>query len=796
MAARPRSREPDPETRSASATDSGRRAGGGPGADLRAVALGATAWLSTGLAVAGDPRLVVLVVAAAASAALVAWWRHDWLIASLAVVAAVCAVAGGARTAMIQSGPLAELAAQSATAEVELRVGGDGRLWPPAGHRSGLWIGSAVLVRLDARGESWGSGAPVRVVATGDVAGAWASVAQGAVVRATVRIGEPEAGSAAFAELRAREPPVPVAGPDAVSAAVGALRGGLVAATAGLPPDARALVPALVVGDTQGVSADLQEAFRTSGLLHLMAVSGANLVLILGFLRAIAVTAGVRGRWLTGVLVAGVAGFVALCLGEPSVVRAAAMGLVGLAAVGHAGRGRHGLRFLGAAVLAVVLIEPPMALSIGFALSVVATFGLLCWAGTWADHLARWLPRWCAEALAVPLAAQVATQPIVVALSGQVSVVSVLANLIAGPLVGPATVLGLVATLLAPIALPLAALVAWPAGLCAQAIAWVGQLAASLPGAALPWPATTAAVAVVTLASAVMVVLAPAVLGRPLVCLGLTAALVVALLRTPAPPGWPPRAWSVASCDVGQGDATVFAAGPGHAVVIDTGPDPGLLTRCLRQLGVRSVPMLVLTHLHADHAGGVEALARTPVGLVVTSAVRTPADADARVSRALPGAPRVIAEPGMAWQAGGVRIEVLAAPPLTGERIQGEGESSAENDASLLLRAEVGDLSVLLAGDAEEAAQTAHARLGAALDVDVLLVPHHGSGRHDPAFIAATTPAVALVSVGADNGYGHPSAKTMRSVAATGARVARTDENGAIAVARAADGALALSMAR
>ncbi len=766
------------------------------GADLRAVALGATAWLSTALAVAGEPNLLVLVVAASASAALAAWWRQSWLIGSLAVVAAVCACAGGARTAMIRSGPLAELAGQSATAEVELRMGGDGRLWPPEGHRSGLWVGSAVLVRLDARGESWGSGAPVRVAATGAVAGAWASVAQGSSVRATVRVGVPEAGSAAFAELRAREPPVMVAEPDAVSAVVGALRGGLVTVSSGLPPDARALVPALVVGDTQGVSADLQEVFRVSGLLHLMAVSGANLVLILGFLRAVAVLLGVRGRWLTGVLVAGVAGFVALCLGEPSVVRAAAMGLVGLAAVGQVGRGRHGLRFLGVAVLAVVLIEPPMALSVGFALSVTATFGLLCWAGAWADRLARWLPRWCAEALAVPLAAQVATQPLVVALSGQVSVVSVLANMVAGPLVGPATVLGLVATLLAPVAPPVAAFAVWPAGLCAQAIAWVGHLAASLPGAAMPWPATAVAVAVVVLASAAMVLLAPAVLGRPLWCLGLAAALVVALLRTPSPPGWPPGEWAVASCDVGQGDATVLAAGGGHAVVIDTGPDPALLTRCLRQLGIASVPMLVLTHLHHDHAGGVEALASVPVGLVVTSAVRTPADADARVDRTLPGARRVIAEPGMTWQAGGVRIEVLAAPSLAGERIQGEGESSAENDASLLLRADVGGLSVLLAGDAEEATQAAHARLGAAIDIDLLLVPHHGSGRHDPAFIAATTPRVALVSVGADNGYGHPSAKTMRSVAATGARVARTDENGAIAVARAPDGALVLSTAR
>ncbi|MFT3875321.1 MAG: ComEC/Rec2 family competence protein [Propioniciclava sp.] len=431
--------------------------------DLRPVLLGATAWLSMGLAMTGDPRLLVLAGAVAGSVALVGWRQGSWLLVSLALVAGVCVVIGGVRSVTVRSGPLAELADARATATAELRVGGNGRLWPEKGHRSGLWVGSAVLLSVDARGGSWASCAPVQVIATGEPSVAWASVPQGAVVRATVRIAWPDPGGAAFVDLRAREPPVRIGDPDPVSGAVGALRHGLVEASAGLTPDARALIPALVVGDTQGVPDELREAFQLSGLTHLMAVSGANLVLILGFLRAAAVTAGVRGRWLTGVLVGGVAGFVLLCLGEPSVVRAAAMGLVGLAAVGHAGRGRHGMRFLGVAVLAVVLIEPPMALSLGFALSVVATFGLLCWAGAWTDRLARWMPRWCAEALAVPLAAQIATQPIVVALSGQVSVVSVLANLIAGPLVGPATVLGLVATLVAPVSVPLAGLVAWPA---------------------------------------------------------------------------------------------------------------------------------------------------------------------------------------------------------------------------------------------------------------------------------------------------------------------------------------------
>ncbi len=767
----------------------------GPSA-WRVLALGAVAWAAMALATAGDARLLGVVAALTGALALLAWRRTDWFLGAVATVAAVCVVTGGATAAAAASDPLTDLAAQQATATAEVRLSGAGRSWAPSGTRPGLWIGSATLVTVEARGGAWAGGAAVQVVVSGEVATAWAAVPMGSTVRTTVRLGPPEPGSGLAAEVRAREPPEVVADPGPVAGAVGALRRGLVAACAPLWPDARALVPALVVGDTSAMTDDLRERFVVTGLTHLTAVSGANLTLLLGFLRAVAVGCGVRGRWLLGLQVAGVGGFVVLCLGEPSVLRAAAMGLVGLAALGRAGRGRQGLRFLGVAMLVVVLAEPAMARSLGFALSVLATFGLLCWAGRWTDLLARWLPRWCAEALAVPLAAQVATEPVVVVLSGQVSVVSVLANLVAGPMVGPATVVGLATTLLAPVAGPLAVAPAWAAGWFAQGIAWTARLGDALPGAAVPWPATPVAIGVVVLGCVVMVLLAPTVLVRPWLCGVLAVAVVVALLRTPVQPGWPPRSWAVASCDVGQGDATVLAAGPGQAVVVDTGPDPGALAACLAQLGVTRVPVLVLTHLHADHAGGLSALADAGVELVVTSGVRTPAAMDSRVAAALPAARREVVTAGRAWLVGDVRLEVLAAPDLGRDLGGGEGESSAENDASLLLRADVGGVGVLLAGDAEEGAQARHLRLGGALDVEVLLVPHHGSGRHAPAFMAATKPDVAVVSVGEDNDYGHPSARTLASVAATGAVIFRTDERGAIAVARAPDGTLTVTTQR
>ena len=146
-----------------------------------------------------------------------------------------------------------------------------------------------------------------------------------------------------------------------------------------VPACPRALVPALVLGDTSGVDDDLAEQFRRTGLTHLTAVSGANLTLLLVFLRVVAVRIGVRGRWLTGVLLAGVAAFVAVCLGEPSVVRAAAMGVVGMAALGRGSRPGRGVRYLATAVLGVVLVDPWLSRSVGFWLSALAAIGT-CWA--------------------------------------------------------------------------------------------------------------------------------------------------------------------------------------------------------------------------------------------------------------------------------------------------------------------------------------------------------------------------------------------------------------------------------
>ena len=206
--------------------------------------------------------------------------------------------------------------------------------------------------------------------------------------------------------------------PDVWWDAAAAVRSSVREAVAHRPDAERALVPALVDGDDAEVDAGLADDFRTTGLTHLLAVSGTNLTLVVGFLLLLARWGGVRGRWLYVVGAAGIAGFVLLARTEPSVLRAAVMGTVALFAMGTDGR-RRGTRALGVAVVALLLVEPGLALSAGFVLSVLATGGILLLAPGWRDALARWLPRWAAEAIAVPAAAQLACTPVVAALSGR-----------------------------------------------------------------------------------------------------------------------------------------------------------------------------------------------------------------------------------------------------------------------------------------------------------------------------------------------------------------------------------------
>ena len=755
------------------------------GHDWRMLPVASAAWAASWLGTSGwrpdAGPLIAIVVGLGLIALTAARLGRMWTCLVL-VVFAVTGLTAGVQSWQRHTSSVAELASAGATGTVRVRIQGEPQ------ETSGIVVGRAELVWVESRGRRIEAAVPVVLLGTGEEGEAMRRAVAGAEYSAGVRLRAPRPDEAVAAVLSVREFRAMERGPSVVDAGAAAMRQGLRAAVAHSPPGQAALVPSLVVGDTSRVDGEMRERFQATGLTHLMAVSGANLTLMLGVVLTVARSAGLRGWSVRAAAIVGVAVFVAVCGQEPSVLRATAMGLVALAAVGVSS-GRRSVRALSVAVLALTWLDPWLARSVGFALSVAACMGIVLLGPPLIRAMTRWVPRWGAEAVAVPLAAQLATQPLVTGISDQVSVIGVVTNALAGPFVGPTTVLGLAAALLwwAP---TLAAGPGWLAGWCSQPILWLAGAGAALPSATWEWEASVTGMAVVIVAVAAAAMVLPTILRSPLGGVALLVAVIAASLVRPTPVGWPGQ-WAAAFCDVGQGDSTVLSAGQGAAVLVDAGPEAAPTHNCLAALGVTSVPLLILTHWHTDHTGGAaEIIARYRPELILTRAGTQPSwlldaarEVAAEVRHAVPGQTLTVGE--VEWRTASVW------EPAGGGVPEAEGEGSPENDASVVGVAEVRGLRVLLAGDAEPAGQSVALRSAAAhgvsLSAHVLKLPHHGSSRQEPRFFAASGAALAVASSGLDNDYGHPAASTVQLAQRQGMEVVRTDEHGSIAVEMAGD---------
>lgn len=737
--------------------------------------------------------------------------------AAVLLCAAAAAASAGLHGADLRRGPVPALAREYAYVTAEVELTSDPRL---TRQRTGSAhpIPPSVLMNAEVRRVERADGTAVvtrtpvllvvdaraRAGGPGRAAGRdrWSALLPSTRVRVLARVAPAVGGGtrvAAVLRVRGGGPPEVVGGPSAAQRFAGRLRGGLRDATDGLDADARALLPGFVVGDTSRVPADLDEAFRATDLTHLLAVSGANFTILLALFigppglaqraerRGLAPRLGIPLRATAAAGGALTLGFVILCRPDPSVVRAAACGSIALLAIAT-GRRRSLIPALATAVLLLVLYDPWLSRSPGFLLSVLATGALLTLAPRWSEGLRRRrVPPRLAEALAAAGAAQVVCAPVVAVLSARVSLVAVPCNLLAEFAVAPATVLGFATLAAAPLAMPVARALAWCASWPAGWIADIARTGAALPGAGVDWPGSWAGALLLLSVTVAALFVGRRVLARPWLCLAYGVAFVLVVVQ-PAPltrmiTGWPPPGWRFAMCDVGQGDATVLAAGEGTGVVVDAGPDPVLVDRCLGALGVTRVPLVVLSHFHADHVAGLPGVLRgRPVGAIETTGFEEPADQAAFVRRvaAERGIPVGRAAAGEERRTGDLSWRVLW-PPQPGSASVPEGP----NDASVTMLVRSGGLRLLLLGDLEPPAQRALLNTaGAELDgVDVLKVAHHGSVYQDPDLIRVVAPRLALISVGAENSYGHPAPSTLEGLRATGATVLRTDEDGAIAVA-------------
>ncbi|KUO22318.1 ComEC/Rec2 family competence protein [Streptomyces dysideae] len=750
--------------------------------------------------------------------------RLTWPRVSVAAVllcVAAAAASAGLHGADLRRGPVPGLAREYATVTAEVEVTSDPRLTRPR-VRGDRVAPTSVLINADVRRVE-GAGrpavvtrAPVLVIVDVGARGAgeergrspWLGLLPSTRLRVSARLA-PAMGDGdritAVLRVRDRAAPEVVGEPTGAQRFAGRLRAGLREATDGLPADARALLPGLVVGDTSRITPELDEAFKETDLAHTLAVSGSNLTIILALLigppgraqlverRGLAPRLGLSLR--TTALLGGVLtlAFVVVCRPDPSVLRAAACGAVVLLALAT-GRRRSLIPALATAVLLLVLYDPWLARSYGFLLSVLATGALLTIAPRWSAALRRRrVPPRLAEALAAAAAAQALCAPVVAVLSARVSLVAVPCNLFAEFAIAPATVLGFAALATAPVAMPVAKALAWGASWPAGWIADVARTGAALPGGGVDWPGSWTGAALLAVVTVVVLLVGRRLLRHPWWCA--VCAVLVALAVVQPPPltrvitGWPPPGWRFVMCDVGQGDATVLAAGDGTGVVVDAGPDPRLVDRCLRTLGITRIPLVVLTHFHADHVAGLPGVLRgREVGAIETTGFEEPVDQVEFVRReaAARGVPATRAVAGEERRTGALSWQVVwpPPPPMPG-RLGPAPEPEEPNDASVTLLVRSAGLRLLLLGDLEPPAQRALLRspAGALLGgVDVLKVAHHGSAYQDPDLIRRAAPRLALISCGEDNSYGHPAPSTVAALRAQGAVVLRTDRDGALAV--------------
>jgi competence protein ComEC len=545
----------------------------------------------------------------------------------------------------------------------------------------------------------------------------------------------------------------------------------------GLHGERRAVLAGVVLGEDEGLSDGLRDSFRASGLYHLLAVSGQNVVLVAGGMLGLAWLLGLP-RWLghLGALAA-IAGYVAAVGWQPSVVRAGVVGsLASLAWL--AARPRDRWYFLLAGAIVLLAWNPYTVFEPGFQLSFSAVAAIFVAVPALGRRLEGYpVPTKLADVLAVSAGCGLATAPILWLHFGAVPLYSVPANAIAWPAVAPLLGIALACSAVHPVFPQVAEAMAWANGWLAAYVAACARLVGGLPGAQATSLLTLGALGAV----AASLVVIPR-LHRPraprAAVLGVLAVAPVAALWTlwprPAPPP-PPHGLRMTALDVGQGDAILLQVPEGN-VLVDQGPPEANVAGQLSRLGVRRLAAIVLTHPQRDHVGGAaRILSRLRVDTVLDP--RIPA-ASADEEAALAAARRrhvavVAAGAGRAFRVGALQLRVLwpRQPVRPGED---------PNNSAIVIHARYGDVDALLTADAESNV-TLPLRPP---QVEVLKVAHHGSA--DPGLerlLQAVRPRIALISVGKGNDYGHPTPSTLATLdARTGLAVYRTDLEGAVAV--------------
>ncbi len=564
------------------------------------------------------------------------------------------------------------------------------------------------------------------------------------------------------------------------------LRGAILRTTARLFGPRAPMVDALMLNRRADFDPELRQRYAESGLVHLLSISGFHL----GLLAAWAYLAfrALRFRRESALLLAAALGwsYVALIGWPAPAVRAAALTSL-LATARLRQRSVRPDALLAVTCLLVLLVDPWAIADLGAWLSASSLWGATI-ASRWSDRAlgASWWWRTASGSIGATLA----TAPITAAAFGTVAVVGIGLNLVAIPLAGVA-VPGVAASLLtAPLWPSLAAALAAGAGAALAALDLLATLGAKVPGghivsatglsAAWPWVALLGVVLFGIRGGATARVAA----GRWAWAAVLGAWGSLAWLEGPLPTHGGSNL-TLHFLDVGQGDGAVIRTPAGHWLVVDAGPrtdhsDAGrrVVAPFLARQGVHRLSALIVSHAHADHLGGVEAvLERIPADLVLEPGelIPDPLYLGFLDDLAASATPWRAVRAGDSFELDSVRFQVLHPDTSWAEW----GWDLNEDSVVLLVRYR--GFAALFAGDAGmEAERRLHGRVGR---VDVLKVGHHGSrSATSDSWLAELAPKAAVISVGEGNRYGHPAPEALQRLAAHGVEIWRTDRDGMVSV--------------
>jgi competence protein ComEC len=578
--------------------------------------------------------------------------------------------------------------------------------------------------------------------------------------------------------------------------AINKVRSNFLATTSSLSGDARELLPGLILGDTRNQSLALSQDMKNSGLTHLTAVSGGNIAILLLAIIWLGqkLKFTIKKQIITGLFSLFI--FALLVRTEPSVVRASLMGAVSLLGL-FTGTRRHGITALVITICVALLLDPNLAISWGFILSVFATAGLLIFTRPFANSITRNIPRIpesLAVLIAVALSAQVSTAGLIAGFSGQITLWSIPANLLASPVVPFVTILGYLCLLFSNFFTPIAYVFGFLAAFFANWIGFLARYFASQEAIIIRVPKGMTGFLIVSLILAFSALFINLVLKskitykRTLIISMCFILFCFVMLKNREAKNWPMSNWQFVMCDVGQGDGLVLRDSTGKVLVVDVGPNGKLMNECLKKLGIGTIDVLMLTHFHADHVEGLELVKnRHKIQKVYLTWVEDPIYEVKQTKQLLHGIQTSSIKSGETISLGEMKIQCLWPTKIKMYL------DSIPNNASLVNLVSIKNASFLLTGDIEPPAQEAIQKLWKIPRVDVVKVPHHGSKFQDQNFPEWTRARLALISVGQENSYGHPSKLTLDLYRDSGMQVLSTDEVGSIAIGISADDSIQVS---